>query len=124
MQHEQLSLFDLFAAPLEDAPQPVQPEARPVPVMIQASAQQDGGYRVYGVAHAEIVLPDWRPSARDVLSLFPASLSYDVAHGLLDRGDVIDLFAHEVDGDGNMLHMVADAHVTVSAAELYAAESF
>jgi len=126
MQHEQLSLFDLISAPMEGAaPAPVQVDAGPVPVMIQASAKVDGGYRVFGIVRIEIALHTWNPTAGDVLALFPLSLSYDMSRGLLDRSCVIDLFAHEIDGDGNRLHALADAHATVKAGELYdAAGSF
>lgn len=38
---------------------------------------------------------------------------------------MIDLFAHEIDSDGNMLHELPDAHAVIQAGELYdAAESF
>ena len=126
MQHEQLSLFDLISAPVEDAaPAPVRVDAGPVPVMIQASAKIDGGYRIFGIVRTEIALPAWKPTAGDVLALFPLSLSYDMSRGMLDRSCVIDLFAHEVDGEGNRLHDLADAHATVNAGELYdAAGSF
>lgn len=121
MQHEQISFFDSLAAPLEEAaPAPVQVEAVAVPVNIQASAKHadTSGYRVFGIVRSSIVPAVWRPSARDVLELFPLSLSYYMDHGLLDRGDVIDLFAHELDADGNRLNMLADAHVTITGGEL------
>ena len=130
MQHEQLSMFDLFAAPqepMQDAPAPVIVDREPVPVSIQASMKSDGntGYRVFGVSRAQIIPSAWRPSASDVLEMFPLSLSYHMEKGLLDRSGVIDLFVHELDAEGNMAHMQADAHVTIPASELYdAAKSF
>ena len=124
MQNEQFSIFD-FLASQEEAPAPVVEDSAPVPVTIQASANCDGGYRIFGAARSEVVLSGWRPTARDVLALYPLSLSYDMSHGLLDRSCVIDLFAHVIDSDGNMLHGLPDAHVTIRAGELYdAAESF
>ena len=119
---DQISFFDLFDAPqTPDAPAQ---DAAPVPVSIQASAKVDSGYRIFGVVRSEIVLQAWRPSAADVLALFPISLPWDLSRGLLDRSCVIDLYAHEIDGGGNALHALPDAHATVGAAELYAAGSF
>lgn len=122
MQHEQLSMFDLFAAPVEETTQPTPaPDTGPVPVMIQASAKTGDGYRIFGIVRAEVALQGWRPTAGDALALFPISLSYEISRGLLDRSCVVDLYAHETDGDGNVLNVQADAHASISAAELYAA---
>ena len=125
LQHEQLSMFDMFQeAP---APEPVQPIGQPVPVSIQASMKLvDGsGYRVFGIVRAEINLCPWRPSPRDVLEMFPLSLPWYINKGLLDSAGTVDLFAHEVDANGNMIRMLADVHVTVKATDLIdAAKSF
>ena len=124
MQHEQFSIFDMLAGQ-DEAPASVVVNTEPVPVKIQASAYCGGGYRVFGVVRTEIVLSGWRPTPRDVLALYPISLSYDMSHDLLDRSCVIDLFAHEIDSEGNMLHELPDAHAIIQAGELYdAAESF
>jgi len=124
MQHKQFSIFDMMDGQ-DEAPAPVVVNAEPVPVKIQASANYGGGYRVFGVVRSEIALSGWRPTARDVLAMFPLSLSYEMSKGWLDRSCVIDLFACEIDSEGNMLHEKADAHVTIQAGELYdAAESF
>lgn len=125
MKHEQLSMFDMFAAPVDmpvdipvDAPAPV-PDAKPVPVSIQAGMKcADGSYRIYGTVRTSAILQSWRPTTRDVLEWFHISLSWDIAHGMLDRGDVIDLFAHEIDGEGRPLHMMADARATVGAGDI------
>lgn len=119
MQHEQFSMFDLFTPP-QEAPAPVPADAQPVPVSIQASMKgADGsGYVVFGVARANIVPSAWRPTAREVLEMFPLSLSWHIGRDALDRDGVVDLFAHEIDAEGNMVHMQADAHATVRVAEL------
>lgn len=129
MKHEQLSMFDMFAAPepVQEAPAPVQAAVQPVTVSIQGSMKRlDGsGFLVFGAVRAEIIPSVWRPTARDVLEMFPLSLSYHMNKGLLDRAGTVDLFAHELDAEGNMVRMLADAHATVNASDLYnAAESF
>ena len=101
-----------------DAPATVQ-DAKPVAVSIQASMKcADGSYRIYGTVRTTAILQSWRPTARDALEWFPISLSWDIAHGMLDRGAVIDLFAHELDGEGRPLHMLADAVATINAADI------
>lgn len=117
-ENMQMTMFDLFASPSGEAA--VDAPGRVVRCSIQASAALPDGnsFRIFGTARDEISLPGWKPSARDVLALFPVSFSYYLSRGMLDRGDVIDLFAHELDADGNRLNMLADAHVTITGGEL------
>ena len=132
----QLSMFDMFTT--QPAPQPApttaqpasttqqtlpaqmlsnltrseSPLSEPVPVAIQASARMDSGYAIFGVARAVITPASWHPSPSEVLSLFPERFSS------LDPDTLIDLYAHEVDGDGNRIRQNHDAHATIYAREL------
>lgn len=94
-------------------------DKRLVPVLVQASAKVDSGYRVFGVARTEIILQSWQPLGGDVLSLFHDTLTYEITHGLLDKSCVIDLYAHEIDNNGVILNVLPDAHATINASELY-----
>ena len=126
---DQLSMFDMFTT--QPAPQPASttqqtlpaqmlsnltrsesPLSEPIPVAIQASAKMENGYAIFGVAKAMITPASWHPSPSEVLSLFPERFSS------LDPDTLIDLYAHEVDGDGNRIRQLADAHVTMYAREL------
>ena len=133
---DQLSMFDMFTT--QPAPQsapttaqsagttqqtlPAQmlsnltrsesPLSEPISVAIQASAKMENGYAIFGVAKAMITPASWHPSPSEVLSLFPERFSS------LDPDTLIDLYAHEVDGDGNRIRQLADAHVTMYAREL------
>ena len=126
---DQLSMFDMF--PTQPAPQPASTTqqtlpaqmlsnltrsesimSEPIPVAIQASARMDSGYAIFGVARAVITPASWHPSPSEVLSLFPERFSS------LDPDALIDLYAHEVDGDGNRIRQLADAHATIYAQEL------
>ena len=133
---DQLSMFDMFTT--QPAPQSAPTTAQsagttqqtlpaqmlsnltrsesimsePIPVAIQASARMDSGYAIFGVARAVITPASWHPSPSEVLSLFPERFSS------LDPDTLIDLYAHEVDGDGNRMRQLADAHVTMYAREL------
>ena len=86
--------------------------SEPIPVAIQASAKMENGYAIFGVARAVITPASWHPSPSEVLSLFPERFSS------LDPDALIDLYAHEVDGDGNRIRQNADAHATIYAREL------
>ena len=86
--------------------------SEPIPVAIQASARMDSGYAIFGVARAVITPAFWHPSPSEVLSLFPERFSS------LDPDTLIDLYAHEVDGEGNRIRQLADAHATIYAREL------
>ena len=88
------------------------PLSEPIPVAIQASAKMENGYAIFGVAKAMIMPASWHPSPSEVLSLFPERFSS------LDPDALIDLYAHEVDGDGNRIRQLADAHVSMFAREL------
>ena len=126
---DQLSMFDMFTT--QPAPQPASTTqqtlpaqmlsnltrsesimSEPIPVAIQASARMDSGYAIFGVARAVITPASWHPSPSEVLSLFPERFSS------LDPDTLIDLYAHEVDGDGNRIRQLADAHATIYAREL------
>ena len=133
---DQLSMFDMF--PTQPAPQSAPTTAQsagttqqtlpaqmlsnltrsesimsePIPVAIQASAKMENGYAIFGVAKAMITPASWHPSPSEVLSLFPERFSS------LDPDALIDLYAHEVDGDGNRIRQLADAHATMYAREL------
>ena len=126
---DQLSMFDMFTT--QPAPQsagttqqtlPAQMlsnltrsesiMSEPIPVAIQASARMDSGYAIFGVARAVITPASWHPSPSEVLSLFPERFSS------LDPDTLIDLYAHEVDGEGNRIRQLADAHATIYAREL------
>ena len=133
---DQLSMFDMFTT--QPAPQsapttaqsagttqqtlPAQmlsnltrsesPLSEPISVAIQASAKMENGYAIFGVAKAMITPASWHPSPSEVLSLFPERFSS------LDPDTFIDLYAHEVDGEGNRIRQLADAHVTMYAREL------
>ena len=86
--------------------------SEPIPVAIQASARMDSSYAIFGVARAVITPASWHPSPSEVMSLFPERFSS------LDPDTLIDLCAHEVDGDGNRIRQLADAHATIYAREL------
>ena len=133
---DQLSMFDMFTT--QPAPQSAPTTAQsagttqqtlpaqmlsnltrsesimsePIPVAIQASAKMENGYAIFGIARAVITPASWHPSPSEVLSLFPERFSS------LDPDALIDLYAHEVDGDGNRMRQLADAHVTMYAREL------
>ena len=133
---DQLSMFDMFTT--QPAPQSAPTTAQsagttqqtlpaqmlsnltrsesimsePIPVAIQASARMDSGYAIFGVARAVITPASWHPSPSEVLSLFPERFSS------LDPDTLIDLYAHEVDGEGNRIRQLADAHATIYAREL------
>ena len=126
---DQLSMFDMFTT--QPAPQPASTTqqtlpaqmlsnltrsesimSEPIPVAIHASAKMENGYVIFGVARAVITPASWHPSPSEVLSLFPERFSS------LDPDALIDLYAHEVDGDGNRMRQLADAHVTMYAREL------
>ena len=126
---DQLSMFDMF--PTQPTPQPASTTqqtlpaqmlsnltrsesimSEPIPVAIQASARMDSGYAIFGVARAVITPASWHPSPSEVLSLFPERFSS------LDPDALIDLYAHEVDGDGNRIRQLVDVHVTMYAREL------
>lgn len=126
---DQLSMFDMFTT--QPAPQPASTTqqtlpaqmlsnltrsesimSEPIPVAIQASAKMENGYAIFGIARAVITPASWHPSPSEVLSLFPERFSS------LDPDALIDLYAHEVDGDGNRMRQLADAHVTMYAREL------
>ena len=126
---DQLSMFDMFTT--QPVPQPASTTqqtlpaqmlsnltrsesimSEPIPVAIQASARMDSGYAIFGVARAVITPASWHPSPSEVLSLFPERFSS------LDPDTLIDLYAHEVDGDGNRIRQLADAHATIYAREL------
>ena len=126
---DQLSMFDMFTT--QPAPQPASTTqqtlpaqmlsnltrsesimSEPIPVAIQASARMDSGYAIFGVARAVITPASWHPSPSEVLSLFPERFSS------LDPDTLIDLYAHEVDGEGNRIRQLADAHATIYAREL------
>ena len=126
---DQLSMFDMFTT--QPAPQPASttqqtlpaqmlsnltrsesPLSEPIPVAIQASAKMENGYAIFGVAKAMITPASWHPSPSEVLSLFPERFSS------LDPDTLIDLYAHEVDGEGNRIRQLADAHATIYAREL------
>ena len=126
---DQLSMFDMF--PTRPTPQPASTTqqtlpaqmlsnltrsesimSEPIPVAIQASAKMENGYAIFGVAKAVITPASWHPSPSEVLSLFPERFSS------LDPDTLIDLYAHEVDGDGNRIRQLADAHATIYAREL------
>lgn len=133
---DQLSMFDMFT--MQPAPQSAPTTAQsagttqqtlpaqmlsnltrsesimsePIPVAIQASARMDSSYAIFGVARAVITPTSWHPSPSEVLSLFPERFSS------LDPDTLIDLYAHEVDGDGNRIRQNADAHATIYAREL------
>ena len=133
---DQLSMFDMFTT--QPAPQSAPTTAQsagttqqtlpaqmlsnltrsesimsePIPVAIQASARMDSGYAIFGVARAVITPSSWHPSPSEVLSLFPERFSS------LDPDTLIDLYAHEADGDGNRIRQNADAHATIYAREL------
>ena len=126
---DQLSMFDMFTT--QPAPQPASITqqtlpaqmlsnltrsesimSEPIPVAIQASAKMENGYAIFGVARAVITPASWHPSPSEVLSLFPERFSS------LDPDTLIDLYAHEVDGDGNRIRQLADAHATIYAREL------
>lgn len=133
---DQLSMFDMFTT--QPAPQSAPTTAQsagttqqtlpaqmlsnltrsesimsePIPVAIQASARMDSSYAIFGVARAVITPASWHPSPSEVLSLFPERFSS------LDPDTLIDLYAHEVDGDGNRIRQNADAHATIYAREL------
>ena len=133
---DQLSMFDMFTT--QPAPQSAPTTAQsagttqqtlpaqmlsnltrsesimsePIPVAIQASARMDSSYAIFGVARAVITPASWHPSPSEVLSLFPERFSS------LDPDTLIDLYAHEVDGEGNRIRQLADAHATMYAREL------
>ena len=126
---DQLSMFDMFTT--QPAPQPASTTqqtlpsqmlsnltrsestmSEPIPVAIQASAKMENGYVIFGVARAVITPASWHPSPSEVLSLFPERFSS------LDPDTLIDLYAHEVDGDGNRIRQNADTHATIYAREL------
>ena len=126
---DQLSMFDMFTT--QPAPQPASttqqtlpsqmlsnltrsesPLSEPISVAIQASAKMENGYVIFGVARAVITPASWHPSPSEVLSLFPERFSS------LDPDTLIDLYAHEVDGDGNRIRQNADTHATIYAREL------
>ena len=126
---DQLSMFDMFTT--RPAPQPASttqqtlpaqmlsnltrsesPLSEPISVAIQASAKMENGYAIFGVAKAMITPASWHPTAEEVLSLFPERFSS------LDPDTLIDLCAHEVDGDGNRIRQLVDVHVTMYAREL------
>lgn len=126
---DQLSMFDMFTT--QPAPQPASTTqqtlpaqmlsnltrsesimSEPIPVAIRASARMDSGYAIFGVARAVITPASWHPSPSEVLSLFPERFSS------LDPDTLIDLYAHEVDGEGNRIRQLADAHATIYAREL------
>ena len=126
---DQLSMFDMFTT--QPAPQPASTTqqtlpaqmlsnltrsesimSEPIPVAIQASAKMENGYAIFGVARAVITPAFWHPSPSEVLSLFPERFSS------LDPDTLIDLYAHEVDGEGNRIRQLADAHATIYAREL------
>ena len=131
---DQLSMFDMFTT--QPAPQPASTTqqtlpaqmlsnltrsesimsepimSEPIPVAIQASARMDSSYAIFGVARAVITPASWHPSPSEVLSLFPERFSS------LDPDTLIDLYAHEVDGDGNRIRQNADAHATIYVREL------
>lgn len=130
---DQLSMFDMFTT--QPAPQSAPTTAQsagttqqtlpaqmlsnltrsesimsePIPVAIQASARMDSSYAIFGVARAVITPASWHPSPSEVLSLFPERFSS------LDPDTLIDLYAHEVDGEGNRIRQLADAHATIYA---------
>ena len=125
----QLSMFDMFTT--QPAPQSASTTqqtlpaqmlsnltrsesimSEPIPVAIQASARMDSSYAIFGVARAVITPASWHPSPSEVLSLFPERFSS------LDPDTLIDLYAHEVDGDGNRIRQLVDVHVTMYAREL------
>ena len=126
---DQLSMFEMFTT--QPAPQPASTTqqtlpaqmlsnltrsesimSEPIPVAIQASAKMENGYVIFGVAKAMITPASWHPSPSEVLSLFPERFSS------LDPDTLIDLYAHEVDGEGNRIRQLADAHATIYAREL------
>ena len=128
MLHDQISIFDMFQAQTEEAPKMQAPEAVPVPVMVQASTIMSASksFRVYGIVRGLTVAPAvWRPSALEVLSMFPVIREYYMPKGLFDRGCSVRLNIHEVGADGAMIDGGQSAAVDIAAAELYdAAESF
>ena len=117
--NEQLSMFDLFATP-NVGPVPMA-DAGPVAAMIQASAKQEGGYSIFGIVRREINIRAWRPSAGEVLEMFPLSLSYYMTRNMLDRGGRVRLDVREVDANGALMKDGRAAVVEVDAGALYAA---
>ena len=117
MTGEQISMFDLLAAP---APQKARAGSAARPFHFSASAQAQGfGFYCFG-SIKETVSDGFTPGGRYMVERFP-TLVYYLKNKYLDPADIIDLYGHETGADGKPLRATPDEHLTFTAAELYAA---
>ena len=117
MTGEQISMFDLLAAP---APQTARAGSAARPFRFSASAHAQGfGFYCFGSVK-ETVSDGFTPGGRYMVERFP-TLVYYLKNKYLDPADIIDLYGHETGADGKPLRATPDEHLTFTAAELYAA---
>ena len=117
MTGEQITMFDLLAAP---APQAARAGSTARPFHFSASAYAQGfGYYCFG-SIKENVSDGFTPGGRYMIERFPTLVCY-LENRYLAPADIIDLYGHETGADGKPLRATPDEHLTFTAAELYAA---
>ena len=99
----QVSIFDLFSAPQEEARQAARAsDIARVHIQVSGRAGNDFSFRIYGKVITEIDVANWTPSASWLID--NTALDYYMQHGLASPDDVIDVFVHRFFGVDDDLH--------------------